>query len=56
MIASVLRENKLMREIGEGMKRIFSLMQEQKLEKPELYSNGLWFRVTFSNNMPHLNQ
>jgi ATP-dependent DNA helicase RecG len=55
LIASVLRENKLMREIGEGMKRIFSLMQEQKLEKPELYSNGLWFRVTFSNNMPHLN-
>ncbi|MEN9914717.1 MAG: hypothetical protein RL528_1476, partial [Bacteroidota bacterium] len=41
LIASVLRENKLMREIGEGMKRIFSLMQEQKLEKPELYSNGL---------------
>jgi ATP-dependent DNA helicase RecG len=56
LIASVLRENKLMREIGEGMKRIFSLMQEQKLKKPELYSNGLWFRVTFSNNMPHLNQ
>lgn len=56
LIVSVLRENKLMREIGEGMKRIFSLMQEQKLEKPELYSNGLWFRVTFSNNMPHLNQ
>ena len=56
LIASVLRENKLMREIGEGMKRIFSLMQEQKLEKPGLYSNGLWFRVTFSNNMPHLNQ
>ena len=56
LISSVLRENKLMREIGEGMKRIFSLMQEQKLEKPGLYSNGLWFRVTFSNNMPHLNQ
>ena len=56
LIASVLRENKLMREIGEGMKRIFSLMQEQKLEKPELYSNGLWFRVTFSNNMQQLSQ
>ena len=56
LIASVLRENKLMREIGEGMKRIFSLMQEQKLKKPELYSNGLWFRVTFSNNTPQLNQ
>jgi ATP-dependent DNA helicase RecG len=49
LIARVLRENKLMRELGEGMKRIFSLMQEQELEKPGLYSNGLWFRVTFSN-------
>lgn len=48
LIARVLRENKLMRELGEGMKRIFSLMQEQELEKPELYSNGLWFRVTLS--------
>jgi ATP-dependent DNA helicase RecG len=49
LIARVLRENKLMRELGEGMKRIFSLMQEQELEKPELYSNGLWFRVSLSN-------
>jgi ATP-dependent DNA helicase RecG len=49
LIARVLRENKLMRELGEGMKRIFSLMQEQELSKPELYSNGLWFRVTLSN-------
>jgi ATP-dependent DNA helicase RecG len=49
LIARVLRENKLMRELGEGMKRIFSLMQEQELERPELYSNGLWFRVTLSN-------
>lgn len=49
MIARVLRENKLMRELGEGMKRIFSLMMEQELQKPELYSNGLWFRVTLSN-------
>ncbi|MBK9459909.1 MAG: hypothetical protein IPN94_10875 [Sphingobacteriales bacterium] len=24
-------------------------MQEQELQKPELYSNGLWFRVTLSN-------
>ena len=49
LIARVLRENKLMRELGEGMKRIFSLMQEQELEKPELFSNGQWFRVTLSN-------
>lgn len=49
LIARVLRENKLMRELGEGMKRIFSLMQQQELERPKLYSNGLWFRVTLSN-------
>lgn len=49
LISRVLRENNLMRELGEGMKRIFSLMWEQDLVKPELYSNGLWFRVTLSN-------
>ena len=49
LIAKVLKENNFMRELGEGMKRIFALMREQELEKPELYSNGLWFRVTLSN-------
>jgi ATP-dependent DNA helicase RecG len=49
LIAKVLRENNLMRELGEGMKRIFGLMQEQELVRPELYSNGQWFRVTLSN-------
>ena len=49
LIVKVLKESNLMRELGEGMKRIFSLMREQELEKPELYSNGLWFRVTLSN-------
>lgn len=49
LIARVLRENNLMRELGEGMKRIFGLMRAQELEKPLLYSNGLWFRVTLSN-------
>ncbi len=49
LIARVLRENNLMRELGEGMKRIFGLMQEQDFAKPELYSNGLWFRVTLTN-------
>ncbi len=48
LIARVLKENNLMRELGEGMKRIFSLMQQQELAKPELYSNGFWFRVTLS--------
>lgn len=49
LIAKVLKENNLMRELGEGMKRIFGLMKAQELEKPELYSNGVWFRVSFSN-------
>ncbi len=48
LMARVLRENKLMRELGEGMKRIFDLMSESELEKPILYSNGLWFSVTLS--------
>ena len=49
LIAKVLRENQLMRELGEGMKRIFNLMRQQELERPKLYSNGLWFSVTLPN-------
>ncbi|GHT14062.1 ArsR family transcriptional regulator [Bacteroidia bacterium] len=49
LIARVLRENKLMRELGEGMKRIFSLMNENELKRPELYSNGS-FSVTLFND------
>lgn len=49
-IARVLRENRLMRELGEGMRRIFELMQSSELERPKLYSNGLWFSVTLSNH------
>jgi len=48
-ISRVLRENKLMRELGEGMKRIFELMEVNEFRKPILYSNGLWFSVTLSN-------
>jgi ATP-dependent DNA helicase RecG len=49
LISRVLRENKLMRELGEGMKRIFDTMNEHELEKPKLYSNVLWFSVTLNN-------
>lgn len=45
-IAYVLKVNRLMREMGEGMKRIFSLMQQNNLQKPKLYSNTVWFTVT----------
>jgi ATP-dependent DNA helicase RecG len=49
LIARILRENKLMRELGEGMKRMFHLMSENELERPILYSNGSWFSVTLTN-------
>ncbi|PGH40586.1 MAG: hypothetical protein CRN43_02125, partial [Candidatus Nephrothrix sp. EaCA] len=49
LIAKVLRENNLMRELGEGMKRIFDLMSENELERPILYSNGLWFSVILNH-------
>jgi ATP-dependent DNA helicase RecG len=44
----VLRENKLMRELGEGMRRIFDAMHETDFERPALYSNGVWFSITLS--------
>jgi ATP-dependent DNA helicase RecG len=48
-IAYVLKISKLMREMGEGMKRIFTLMIENELQKPKLYSNTVWFTVTLVN-------
>lgn len=46
-IAKVLRENKFMRELGEGIKRMFELMEQTELKKPILYSNDIWFSITF---------
>ncbi|MEZ4525536.1 MAG: ATP-binding protein [Desulfobacterales bacterium] len=48
-IAKILRENKYMRELGEGMKRMFELMELRELQKPVLYSNDIWFTIT----LPH---
>lgn len=48
-IAYVLKTTKLMREMGEGMKRIFTLMQQNELQKPKLYSNTVWFTVILYN-------
>lgn len=49
LIGRVLRENEFMRELGEGIKRMFDLMAENELAEPQLYSNNNWFRVT----LPH---
>lgn len=45
-ITYTLKISKLMREMGEGMKRIFTLMQENQFQQPRLYSNMVWFTVT----------
>lgn len=48
-ITYVLKVSKFMREIGEGMKRIFTLMEEIDRKEPVLYSNTNWFSVTLFN-------
>ncbi len=48
-IAKVLRENNFIRELGEGMKRMFELMEKKELQMPILYSNDIWFSIT----LPH---
>jgi ATP-dependent DNA helicase RecG len=48
-ISYTLKVSKLMREMGEGMKRIFTLMKENNLKKPKLYSNTVWFTITLFN-------
>ncbi|GAB4207747.1 MAG: helix-turn-helix domain-containing protein [Roseiflexaceae bacterium] len=49
LISKILRENKYMRELGEGMKRIFELMEQNELQKPTLYSNNTYFSVSLPN-------
>ena len=49
LIARVLRESKFMRELGEGMKRIFESMEQRDIEKPKLYSNTNSFSITLQN-------
>ena len=46
LIARVLREIGYMREVGEGMRRIFSLMREHDLVSPELASEPSRFSIT----------
>lgn len=48
LLAKVLRENKYMRELGEGMKRMFELMESSALPKPRLHANGVSFTVTLA--------
>lgn len=48
-IARVLRENKYMRELGEGIQRIFELLREQELAPPRIESNQGKFTITLEH-------
>lgn len=49
LTARVLRENKIVRELGEGLKRIFTLLQSQEMEKPELLNQNNSFSIILNN-------
>lgn len=46
LIAKILRENHFMRELGEGMKRIFEEMSENDLSVPSIISDSRKFSIT----------
>jgi ATP-dependent DNA helicase RecG len=48
-VARVLRENNFMREIGEGFRQIYSLMQGADLAEPTLTSDSSSFMITVYN-------
>jgi ATP-dependent DNA helicase RecG len=46
LIARTLRELRYMRELGEGMRRIYDNARSAEVEAPGVYSNGSFFSVT----------
>lgn len=50
MVARVLRELGYMRELGEGMRRMFELMRNSELTAPQISSEADSFRVTLHHN------
>ncbi len=49
LTAKVLRENKIVRELGEGLKRIFTLLDSQEMERPELLNQNSSFSIVLNN-------
>jgi ATP-dependent DNA helicase RecG len=49
LVARVLREMGYVREIGEGIRRIFELMESNELAEPDISSTSQAFIVTLSN-------
>lgn len=50
LVARALREMGYMREVGEGMRRIFELMQSNELAEPQIETSPDKFTVILSNN------
>lgn len=48
-IARVLRENKFMRELGEGIRRIIDLLKEQELAPPQIESAQSRFLISLNH-------
>jgi len=46
LITRVLREKGYMRELGEGMRRIYNLLKKSELSPPELLSENNYFSIT----------
>ncbi len=49
LISRILRENKFVRELGEGMRRMFTLLESQEMEPPDLANHNNCFSITFKN-------
>jgi len=56
LIGKLLRETRYMRELGEGMKRIFQSLAESELEKPTLNSDSASFTVGFHHKSIYTHQ
>lgn len=49
LVARILRENEIMRELGEGMQRIFLAMERSELQKPTINVDDTSFSITLWN-------
>lgn len=48
-VAKVLRENKFMREMGEGIKRIYQILNDNEIGSPKIESKENCFHLTIEN-------
>lgn len=51
LIARALREIGYMREVGEGIRRMFELMQDSELEAPQIKADNIVFTVILRNTL-----